>query len=78
MPRTLTQAETKILTDFEKLSKKARKEVADFVAFLKVKEEIEATKDIIEDEDFVKSISRGDSDFRKGNFQKWSEIREDV
>jgi hypothetical protein len=70
--------EERIFDDFEKLSKKRKKEVADFIAYLKVKEELEATKEIIRDKDFLESIIRGDEDFRKGRYKKWSEVKEDV
>jgi hypothetical protein len=68
----------RILSDFERLSKKRKKEVADFVAYLKAKEELEATKEIIRDKDFVASIMRGDEDFKAGRVKKWSEVKEDV
>jgi hypothetical protein len=68
----------RILADFERLSKKRKKEVADFVAYLKAKEELEATKEVIRDKDFLASIMRGDEDFRVGRVKKWSEVKEDV
>ena len=50
MSKTATiKKEERILADFERLSKKRKKEVADFVAYLKAKEELEATKEIIRD-----------------------------
>jgi len=58
--------------------KNAKKEVADFVTYLKVKEELEATKEIIRDKDFLESIMKGDEDFRAGRYKKWAEVREDV
>jgi hypothetical protein len=78
MSKTATIKEEKILADFERLSKKRKKEVADFVAYLKAKEELEATKEIIRDKDFLASIMRGDEDFRVGRVKKWSEVKEDV
>jgi len=78
MSKTATIEEEKILADFERLSKKRKKEVADFVAYLKAKEELEATKEIIRDKDFLASIMRGDEDFRVGRVKKWSEVKEDV
>ncbi len=78
MSKTATIKEEKILADFGRLSKKRKKEVADFVTYLKVKEELEATKEIIKDKDFLASIMRGDEDFRVGRVKKWSEVREDV
>jgi hypothetical protein len=68
----------RILADFERLSRKRKKEVTDFVAYLKAKEELEATKEIIRDKDFLASIMRGDEDFRVGRVKRWSEVKEDV
>jgi aminopeptidase N len=70
--------EERIFTDFEKLSKNRKKEVADFIAYLKAKEEIEATKEILKDKDFLNSIIRGDEDFKAGRVKRWAEVREDV
>ena len=78
MSRTITINEERGLSDFERLSQKRKKELADFVAYLKVKEEIEATKEILSDKDFLKSIMEGDEDFRSGRVKKWAEVKEDV
>ena len=74
----VTINEEKIFADFEKLSRRCKKEAADFISYLKAKEEIEATKEIIMDKDFLNSIMKGDEDFKAGRFKKWSEVREDV
>ncbi|OGW45491.1 MAG: hypothetical protein A2Y66_07160 [Nitrospirae bacterium RBG_13_41_22] len=78
MGKAITVDGEKIIADFEKLSENRKKEVADFIAYLKVKEELEATKEILKDKDFLKSIMRGDEDFRTGRFKKWTEVKEDV
>ena len=41
--------------------------------FGKAKEELEATKEIIKDKDFLESIMKGDEDFKIGHFKKWSD-----
>lgn len=78
MGKATTIDEERVLSDFEKLSKTRKKEVAEFVAYLKVKEELEATKEILRDKDFLQSIIRGDEDFKAGRFKKWSEVKQDV
>jgi aminopeptidase N len=78
MKKTANIKEEKIFADFERLSQKRKKEVADFVTYLKAKEELEATKEIIRDKDFLGSIMRGDEDFRAGRVKKWSGVKEDV
>jgi len=78
MSKTATIDKGRVLSDFEKLSRERKKEVADFIAYLKVKEELEATKEILSDKDFLQSIMKGDEDFRAGRFKKWSEVKENV
>ncbi|MGR3311698.1 MAG: hypothetical protein ACUZ77_13140 [Candidatus Brocadiales bacterium] len=70
--------EKRLFADFETLSKERKREVADFITYLKVKEELKATKEVLNDKDFLKSIMRGDEDFNAGRFKKWSEVKEDV
>jgi len=48
--------------------------VAGFVSSLKAKGELEATKEIINDGDFLKSIVQGNEDFRVGRVKKRSEV----
>jgi hypothetical protein len=78
MAKTASIQEEKVISDLQRLSKKRKKEVADFVAYLKVKEELEATKEILRDKDFLNSIMRGDEDFKAGRFRSWSEVKENV
>ncbi len=78
MSKAAALKEKTVITDYERLSPKRRKEAADFIAYLRVKEELEATKDIISDKDFLKSIMAGDEDFKKGRFKKWSAVKENV
>ncbi len=78
MRKAITANEERLFTDLGELSENRKKEVADFIAYLKAKEEIEATKKIIGDKDFLKSIMRGDEDFKKGRFKKWAEVKESV
>jgi hypothetical protein len=74
MGKTVLNNDDKVFHDFEKLSRKSKNEVADFISFLRTKEEIKATKAIISDADFLKSIMKGDEDFVKARFKKWSEV----
>ena len=53
-----------LFADLEKLSKQRKKEVSDFIAYLKAKEEIEVTKESLIDKDILNSIMRGDEDFK--------------
>ena len=70
--------EEKLINSFHSLSEERKVEAIDFITFLKIKEEIEATKEIIEEKDFLESIMKGDKDFQEGRYKKWSEVIEDV
>ena len=78
MGKTASIQDERVIFDLQKLSKKRKKEVADFVAYLKAKEELEATKEILRDKDFLNSIMRGDEDFKAGRFKSWSEVKDNV
>jgi hypothetical protein len=78
MSKSLAVNEDQLFNDFGKLSKERKKEVADFIGYLKIKEEVEATKEILKDKDLLKSIMSGDEDFKAGRFKKWSKVKENV
>ena len=67
MSKAIAINEEQLFTDFGKLSKER-----------KIKEEVEATKEIIRDKELLQSIIRGDEDFKAGRFKKWSEVKENV
>jgi hypothetical protein len=73
MNKRTAAIEEMVFDGFKKLSKKRKKEVVDFVSYLKAKEELEATKEIIKDKDFLESIMKGDEDFKIGHFKKRSD-----
>ena len=68
----------KVLSDLEALSIGRQMEVVDFISYLRIREELEATKEILEDQDFLESILRGDEDLRCGRSTSWAKVREDV
>lgn len=78
MAKATIAGREKFYSDFEKLSVRRKKEAADFIAYLRALEELEATKEVLSDRDFSKSIMRGDEDFRAGRFKPWREVKENV
>ena len=78
MEKTRALRKEKVLADFENLSGRYKKEAADFIAYLKIKEELKATKEILNDNDLVKSIMKGDRDFKQGRFKKWADVKKNV
>jgi len=68
----------KTVEDLKRLSTSSRKEAEDFIAYLRAKEELDATREVIRDKDFVNSIMKGDEDFKAGRFKSWKVVKEDV
>ena len=68
----------KTLNNLMRLSSRGRKEVEDFISYLRVKEELEATGETLKDRELVKSIIKGDEDFKAGRFKSWRSVKEDV
>ena len=74
-----TAIDTKqVLSDIESLSTERQREAADFISFLRMREEMEATQEVLSDKDLLDGIARGEEDFRHGRVKKWSEVKEDV
>lgn len=53
-------------------------ELSHFTTYFKVREELEATTEIIENQDSVESILRGEEDLREGRVASSRKVREDV
>ena len=68
----------KVVDDLRMLSKKSRREAEDVITYLRIKEELAATKEILDDEDFVESILRGEEDIKAGRLKGWKDVKEDV
>jgi hypothetical protein len=68
----------KVVEDLRRLSSKGRKEAEDFISYLRIKEELEATKEVLDDKELVKSIMMGDADFKAGRVKSWKAIKDDV
>ena len=68
-----------ITKELEVLPQDKIKEVMDFIDYLKTKqEELEVTREILNDRDFLESIKRGKSDIKAGRFKDWNDVRENV
>ncbi|TYQ16997.1 UNVERIFIED_CONTAM: hypothetical protein Cloal_3599 [Acetivibrio alkalicellulosi] len=62
----------------ENISDKKIAEVIDFLEYLKIKEEIEATNEILSDEKFLEAIQKGVKQLKKGEIVELEEVIEDV
>ena len=78
MSKAVRSNEKNLFSDFEALSKKGRKEALDFMRFLRLKEETEATREILDDRVILESLQKGERDIQKNRYRKWAQVRDDV
>jgi len=68
----------KIYVIIDQLSEARLSQALDFLEFLKTKEEIEATNELIDDKAFYNAIKKGLEEIEKGEVFAASEVIEDV
>lgn len=71
MPNKLTRT----IENLNALSKKNRKQAEAFISLLLIKEELEATREVMSDKELVESIRRGEADFKAGRFKSWKAVK---
>ena len=62
----------------DRISEKKLAEVVDFLEFLKIKEEIEATNEILDDRKLLESIRKGLIEYHSGNLIGLEDVIKDV
>jgi predicted transcriptional regulator len=62
----------------ENISDKKIAEVVDFLEYLKIKEEVEATNEILSDKKLLDSIQKGLAQIEKGELVELDDVIEDV
>ncbi len=62
----------------DKISEKKLAEVIDFLEFLKIKEEIEATNEILNDKKLLESIQKGLIQYKSGDLLSLEDVVKNV
>lgn len=70
-----TVAKEHIIHDLDTLTAVDLKEVLDFISFLKNRDEIDPTMEIIEDEEYYNSVQQGLKDIKEGRTHDWNDVR---
>ncbi|HPJ37732.1 MAG TPA: hypothetical protein PLT75_04775 [Spirochaetota bacterium] len=65
----------KISRDISEFNDQELKEVYDFVTYLKHRENLQASIELLEDKKAMVEIQKGRSDAAAGNIQRWDDIR---
>lgn len=74
----LSEYKSKVTKGLSQLTPGQVKEVFDFMTYLRIKEEWDATQEVLSDKDLLRSILRSEQDLKAERVKSWEEIREDV
>ncbi len=77
MPATI-EFKKKAIDTINKLPKGHLIKAIDFVEYLEHKEEMEATQEILADENLLKGIKAGIDDLKAGRCRSWRTVRKNV
>ena len=77
MPTT-AELEKRAFDTISKLPKEHLIKVVDFVEYLEHREEIEATQEILADENLLRGIKAGIDDLKAGRCKPWRSVRKNV
>ena len=72
--RALEQA----VKDLERLSSRGKMNAANYIRYLRLQEELAATKELLGDPDILKALRRSDRDLKAGKGKRWEDVRGDV
>lgn len=77
--RTQTAARDKDFTEtIANLSEEKKKIAIDFLAYLKDKDEWDATLEILSNQKFIQGILKGKRDIKEGKSHKWEDVKRNV
>lgn len=60
------------------ISEKKLAEIVDFLEYLKIKEEVEATNELLNDKKLLESIQKGLIQYKNNELVEWESVIEDV
>ena len=69
--RALEQA----VKDLKRLSSRGKMNAANYIRYLRLQEELAATKELLEDPDILKALRRADRDLKAGKGKRWEDVR---
>lgn len=72
--RALDQA----VEDLRKLSSRGKIIAANYIRYLRLQEEMAATRELLAAPDIIKSLRRADRDLKAGKGKRWEDVRGDI
>ncbi len=64
--------------DLRRLSSRGKVTAANYIRYLRLQEELAATRELLEDPDIIKALRRADRDLKAGKGKRWEDVRGDI
>ena len=78
MARESARAVDQALKDLKRLSPRGKANAANYIRYLRLQEEMAATRELLEEPDILKALRRADRDLKVGKGKRWEDVRGDV
>lgn len=75
MAKDSAKALDQAVKDLKRLSSRGKVNAANYIRYLRLQEEMAATRELLEDPDILKALRRADRDLKAGKGKQWEDVR---
>ncbi len=78
MAKESARAADQAAEDLKRLSPQGKVNAANYIRYLRLQEEMTATRELLQDPDILKALRRADRDLKAGKGKRWEDVRGDL
>ncbi len=78
MAKESASALDQAVEDLRRLSSRGKITAANYIRYLRLQEEMAATRELLEDPDILRALRRADRDLKVGKGKRWEDVRGDI
>ncbi len=78
MAKESARAADQAAEDLKRLSPRGKVNAANYIRYLRLQEEMKATRELLQDPDILKALRRADRDLKAGKGKRWEDVRGDI
>ena len=78
MAKESARAADQAAEDLKRLSPRGKVNAANYIRYLRLQEEMTATRELLQDPDILKALRRADRDLKAGKGKRWEDVRGDI
>lgn len=78
MAKESARAADQAAEDLKRLSPRGKVNAANYIRYLRLQEEMTATRELLQDPDLLKALRRADRDLKAGKGKRWEDVRGDI